>query len=52
MKTSILTPMQVKEAVVAWARANGLCGTYEEIDLKDVTIKADGSAAIKRKVQT
>lgn len=47
-KTALLTPLQVKEAVLAWSRLHGLLGTYEQVDLRAVMLRADGSAAIKR----
>jgi hypothetical protein len=54
MKThkSILTPLQVKEAVVLWARQNYLIEEREEVALANVEIRSDGSAAIKKKSTT
>jgi hypothetical protein len=48
--TSILVPLQVKEAIVLWARLNYLIGEHEEVVLTDIEIRKDGSAAIKKKV--
>jgi hypothetical protein len=47
-KTALLTPLQVKEAVIEWARYNRLIGEQEKIDHKDVELKSDGSAAIRQ----
>ena len=52
VQTAMLTPLQVRDAIIAWARLNGLVGTYEDLDWRTVTIRANGSAVIKRtKVQ-
>ena len=47
-KTSLLTPLQVKEAIIMWARHNRLIGTYEEVGHTAVEIRKNGSAAIKQ----
>lgn len=47
-KTSILTPLQVKEAIIMWAQRMELIGEPEKIDHRDIELRADGSAAIKQ----
>lgn len=47
-KTAILTPLQVKEALITWARSNGLLEMEEDVEYKDVLIRGNGSASIHR----
>jgi len=47
-KIAILVPLQVKDAVIAWAIANSLI-TLEQSALVEVTVHEDGSARIKVK---
>jgi len=47
-KTAVLTPLQVREAIIEWARANRLIGIYEEVTHEDVTLRENGSAVVKR----
>lgn len=46
--TALLTPLQVKEAIVLWARYNFLIGNLEEVALENVELRKDGSAAIRQ----
>lgn len=45
-KTALLTPLQVKEALIVWAQRSGMI-ELTEIVRADVEIRKDGSAAIK-----
>ncbi len=47
-KTAILTPLQVREAIIVWARSNGLVEPEEDVNWENVVIRQNGSAAIKR----
>lgn len=47
-RTALLTPLQVKEAIVLYARRSALIGLYDEIELSAVELRKDGSAKIKR----
>lgn len=49
-RTAILTPMQVREAVVAWALEQNMFPahwTAERLDEGLVTLQEDGSATVK-----
>lgn len=45
-KTALLTPLQVKEALIVWAQRNGMI-ELTEVVRADVELRKDGSAAIK-----
>ena len=45
-KTTLLTPLQVKEALIMWAQRSGLIALTEVVRC-DVELRRDGSAAIR-----
>jgi hypothetical protein len=45
-KTALLTPLQVKEAIIVWAQRGGMIELTEVVRC-DVELRKDGSAAIK-----
>lgn len=47
-RTALLTPLQVKEAIISWARYSALIAADEEVDYSVVELRKDGSAAIKK----
>lgn len=46
--TAMLSLLQVREAIIMWARAHQLVGAYEDVSWEHVTLGENGSAKIKR----
>ena len=45
-KTALLTPLQVKEALIVWAQRSGMI-ELTEVVRADVELRKDGSAVIR-----
>ena len=48
IRTAMLTPLQVKEAIILWARRADLIGMNEDVGWEHVTLQKNGSAKIRR----